>query len=765
MAESKDRSKLFLRNYPDDDALHNPENYPKTLSFSPDIIPLYGTKANKDALTHDASWRGFTGMPIVGGDVNHVYIRGHGSGGPYVASLRAFPSELILWPHVWSNVEPVSSGPVAISCGDTPGRYASEDPLWFRPPHDAGNACSLVAHVFKLDPANAHGDLKDFEPLPSFDAQTFDADDLFSFLSKNDGLTFYNVIVADPTSKHVAAHTRLRMFSKSSVSVHFRVDWHKGAPVPAGLQVSLHDDHGKIVIPRTPLLSFEKHQPFSLDPGYDGHLTLKIHRPEHEDGFFEPYSGLSLKVFKAPAGSKVLSAEPNQLMGALNVLFDPHSTRNIRFASPSACELRESKHCPRDEGCQCPKPGPAPEKCTVIPQTKPEATGWWFRDALADRNHFPHTSQWGSTPDIQPIGTDSNLTSPGIWDDLKNPNIDYASQNQITLVGNANNYVFIRGHSTMPNIDVQARLFAIRGTLILHPSQYTSQGIPGFVLGEDRSVNQQSISVEDDNQFYLFNRPLDVKAPPSPEAGYHYCFIAEVRQKRKCSPVYPSWPSDQFDAFRTVQDFAHWVPSCPLVCTRNINWVPYKRKDGEKCFTWTCGTPLVIPDCSFRSSFWTLIIECNSPIIPPGSRWTLTCDDNEIFPDGVCFEDRPINTQSPAFEGCHFTGAKPGSEPKLTLRVTWCDNDRSVPPPSVKFRLALTEINKLSPVMHLAQKPIFESDNWWLYVGSKYPYIGLEANPSPLPTFASTGRYPWEYQNSPEYVVGQIALTAKEERA
>ena len=149
-------------------------------------------------------------MPIVGGDVNHVYIRGHGSGGPYVASLRAFPSELILWPHVWSNVEPVSSGPVAISCGDTPGRCrylepfrvgllyiwivdASEDPLWFRPPHDAGNACSLVAHVFKLDPANAHGDLKDFEPLPSFDAQTFDADDLFSFLSKNDGLTFYNV--------------------------------------------------------------------------------------------------------------------------------------------------------------------------------------------------------------------------------------------------------------------------------------------------------------------------------------------------------------------------------------------------------------------------------------------------------------------------------------------------------------------------------------------------------------------------------------------
>ena len=70
---------------------------------------------------------------------------------------------------------------------------ASEDPLWFRPPHDAGNACSLVANVFKLDPANAHGNLKEFEPIPSFDAQNFDADDFHSFLSKNEGFTFYNV--------------------------------------------------------------------------------------------------------------------------------------------------------------------------------------------------------------------------------------------------------------------------------------------------------------------------------------------------------------------------------------------------------------------------------------------------------------------------------------------------------------------------------------------------------------------------------------------
>ena len=177
---------------------------------SPDIIPLYGAKADQDTLVHPTSWRGFAGMPIVGGDVNHVYIRGHGSGGPYVATLRAFPSELILWPQVWSAIEPVSSGPVVISGGDTTGPCrciipfclgveliwiidASDSPLWFRPPHTAGNAYSLVANVFKPNLANVNKNLEEYEPVPSFNPQNFGVDDFSSFLSQDNNFTFYNV--------------------------------------------------------------------------------------------------------------------------------------------------------------------------------------------------------------------------------------------------------------------------------------------------------------------------------------------------------------------------------------------------------------------------------------------------------------------------------------------------------------------------------------------------------------------------------------------
>ena len=163
--------------------------------------------------------------------------------------------------------------------------------------------------------------------------------------------------------------------------------------------------------------------------------------------------------------------------------------------------------------------------------------------------------------DIQLIGTDADLTTSGLWNALQDPNVDYAKDHQIGLVGDANNYIFLRGHSTIADIDVQARIFAILGSPILHPSQYPTQGIPGFVLGKNGKADQQSISVKNPNEFYLINRPLDIKAPPNPDPGNvggpswmarpHYCLVAEVRQKRKCSPVYPAWPSEQQEDFKT----------------------------------------------------------------------------------------------------------------------------------------------------------------------------------------------------------------------
>ena len=160
--------------------------------------------------------------------------------------------------------------------------------------------------------------------------------------------------------------------------------------------------------------------------------------------------------------------------------------------------------------------------------------------------------------DIQPIGTD--LTAPGLWISLQNPNADWAKDHSLELVGGENNYVFVRGHSTIADIDVQSRIFAIVGAPILHPSEYATQGIPAQVFNGGGTVDQQSISIADGNQFYVFNRPFDIKAPPNPNPGGgnapwinlpHYCLVAEIRQKRKCSLVFPSWPSEQVEDFKT----------------------------------------------------------------------------------------------------------------------------------------------------------------------------------------------------------------------
>lgn len=169
--------------------------------------------------------------------------------------------------------------------------------------------------------------------------------------------------------------------------------------------------------------------------------------------------------------------------------------------------------------------------------------------------------------DIQPIGTDSDLSAPGLWAALQNPSVDYSKANSVELVGNSNNYVFVRGHSTIADIDVQSKIYAVAGTPILHPSQYASKGIQGNVFGGS-TVDQQTISVQDSDQFYLFNKPLDIPTPPNPDPGStggswmghtHYCIIAEVRQKRKCSLVFPTWPSQQVEDFTTRSCF-HSAP-------------------------------------------------------------------------------------------------------------------------------------------------------------------------------------------------------------
>ncbi|KAG6375593.1 hypothetical protein JVT61DRAFT_3158 [Boletus reticuloceps] len=411
-------------------------------------------------------------MPIVGGDVDNVYIRGHGTG----RSLYRLPeghfqrADLVAASVV--QCEACSIWPGRIAGGDITGPYASKHPLWFRPPHTAGNACSLIANVLKHDPVNEHKDLQEYEPIPSFNQQQLGVDEFVSFLSKDKNFTFYNVVVADTTLKHVSANTRLP-------HTHFQpIQWHEGAPAPAGLKVSLNDDRGKMVIPRTPLSSFGEHKVL-LEPSYDGILTLNIFSPAN-NAHYEPYSGLSLQVLKSGILGSPLAAAVR-----LGVAPAPPPCRPSSVIGPSATQLRESKSCPRDDVYHCPVK-PRDDDCAVIPVTKPAATGWWFRAQVND-----------------------------------NPSADYAKDKSIELVGGEDNYIFVRGHSTIADIDIQSRVFAITGAPILHPSEYVTQGISAQVFGGGGAVDQQTISVADANQFYLFSRPFDIKAPPNPNPGSH----------------------------------------------------------------------------------------------------------------------------------------------------------------------------------------------------------------------------------------------------
>lgn len=171
----------------------------------------------------------------------------------------------------------------------------------------------------------------------------------------------------------------------------------------------MNDDLGKIAVPRTKWPELKEY-PVDLDPSYDGMLTLHMFPPEDKNTSFDPYSGLSLQVHKRkssrsePGSGRAVAAadlhhhDASNLLGALNVLFEPHSTRNLRFASPAATQLRECcKNGPGKDDPPYPNPGQDCD-CGPIPVTKPAATGWWFRAQVNNTNNYPLTGAGGVSP-------------------------------------------------------------------------------------------------------------------------------------------------------------------------------------------------------------------------------------------------------------------------------------------------------------------------------------------------------------------------------
>jgi hypothetical protein len=89
---------------------------------SPDIIPLFGNDPTPSQLTDE--YKNFVSLPLQPYDNNNIYVRGitvesASESFDTAITLRAVPSELILWPQVWTSSSILAPGPIVIKGDDS----------------------------------------------------------------------------------------------------------------------------------------------------------------------------------------------------------------------------------------------------------------------------------------------------------------------------------------------------------------------------------------------------------------------------------------------------------------------------------------------------------------------------------------------------------------------------------------------------------------------------------------------------------------------
>ncbi|KAF9005503.1 hypothetical protein BDQ17DRAFT_1353244 [Cyathus striatus] len=680
--------RIVLRHFPGN-PVFDLKRYPKSLAFSPDIIPQYGHSPLVDELTNDLAYGSFIGFPLVHHDDNLIYIRGITSPDTHsdftaAITLRAVPSELILWPQVWNQTKPLAPGPLFIKPGQVHWfeRVATDSAFKFRPTYTGGLGHTLIAHHISL-PADLDTSQRGRDLIPSPPGNINNCKDYYKFVTSDTTTTYYNVLVADPTASVISVTTRLRIFddNPNNITTLWISVWHAG--VPNDTQISLSSDCGQVHIPKTSISNApDGVGRLDVKAGYDGYITMNIFRPDSEH--FDPYSWMSLRV-----GMKPDVPGPDEFLGAQNIVFEADSTRNIRFASPAAVNLRNNQPSsqaadgdPVAGADQTPKAVRPP----LVP-TFPAATGWW--------PYAPGTVL-SDSPDIQLVGH-----TPIDPSTLLDPTVDYTNTQ---LTPDSKNYVYVRGHSTLPNIIVEARLFIFPSTPMLHPNFYTAQE-QFIVKDDDGRVAVRTLTTKPGEDFYVFEKPFNLHSVPDPQVyqSTHYCMIAEVRQKTSEYDD-PQWPHETHEEFGSLDDFATWVATQSCVCWKNVSWTPYLYTPGYSC-----------------STHWTIIIESFNA--PPGSSWQLTQTGGLNIPGlTIGFEKREINAANSVW-GSHFTGVPAGYE--ATLQFEWTSSDGQ-PAPSgmyVNYHLGSYSPNAASPAGSLTCPAIPGNEQWPFYVGpNKWPY-------------------------------------------
>ena len=167
--------------------------------------------------------------------------------------------------------------------------------------------------------------------------------------------------------------------------------------------------------------------------------------------------------------------------------------------------------------------------------------------------------------------------------------VDVTTQRNIAIVSDTSNYVYLRGHTTVPNFG-QTRLFYVPASILLHPSLYSQSSHVVFDIDDNgdpvTAYRQYSTLLP---QPVIIERPFTMDDVPPPPSGDHYCLIAEVLPSPETQ-----WPHEIVSNFATSSEFAAWVLSEPCVGWRNVYYVTNPNPDSQ-----TLQTSFTIPRLSF----------------------------------------------------------------------------------------------------------------------------------------------------------------------
>ncbi|KAH9486057.1 hypothetical protein JR316_0000121 [Psilocybe cubensis] len=537
--------------------------------------------------------------------------------------------------------------------------------------------------------------------------------------------------------------TRLRIIDDGQSPLDFNI-MIENSLMPDGTRVSLSSPAGAINMAPT-LISdnTDVGVHVALDPGFDETITLTVHLPS--DAVVETFAWISLQasIVVPQASQQGIPITEVHLLGAQNIVFHDDATTNLRFASPAANALRKYVQATKDVA-QSVMSGDA--AASLFASTF-SATGWWFRDALNDSNHFPRTESLYISPDTQPVGN-APLSTPASILGGSNASIDYSASHNVTINQGEPNYTYIRGSCTQGNgYAVEARMFCVPNNLLLYPTKYAQWSVQDFDDKGEPYVAIRTITSPSANSFNVLNNPFNILDPKAlPPQNDHYCIIAETRHPSAECPD-PDWPHENTGAFSSGAGFNNWVGSTPTVSERNMGF----KTGGAELL---CSCNVAIPYNVYTSSAeWTLQVDGYN--VPVGSAWKLVGSGPAIPGLTIGFAQTTV-TASNMVQGCHFTGL-PSSGYEFSVVLQWFAQGYA-PGAGMKFSFSLHTTSPPAGPKALGTGQFRaaatlpkEAANWPFTVGIHHPGVqhlqdGKKHSKAYLgKVFKDIGPNPWPY--------------------